>query len=235
MDTWFEDTLAGARSRFETASAGWADSLARRGARIWCGRGCSNCCNMAVFTTFPEAWQIAREITPEQAAITADRAAGVRTLLPRAKDFKSLLRLQRQDGQPCPFLDAEGACGIYSHRPLPCRALFSTRNPDWCAVDFGDLHPAEKQAFLSSLDPALVAYPTHYLAAPQELARHLEADLLAAMQLRYGFSLAGLLPVMVHLIREFGLDRAVAAGYQPTLDILKKSGLAHPFLFHISE
>jgi Fe-S-cluster containining protein len=235
MESRLAQKVRDARHRLDRENDHCLAAQAGRGGRIWCGRSCSDCCTLAVFTTFPEARQIAAEITPELAVAVRSQVDRIRTFLPQASDFKSFLRLHRRPGGTCPFLGGDGACNIYPLRPLACRALLSTRNNAWCAVDFSELHSGEKQAYLSSLDPAVVAVPTHYLAAPQQLARELEEQILSAMGFRYGFSLSGLLPVLVHLILEFGLNDALGAGYGSTLARLRESGLAHPFLVILNE
>lgn len=120
-------------------------------------------------------------------------------------------------------------------RPFSCRALFSTRNSDWCAVDFAALHPAERQAFMSSLDRSLVAFPTHYLAAPQQAGVRWEQQAMAAMMSHWGFSVSGNLVFMVFLELQLGLSRLIPMGLQATLAALDKAGANQPYLISCDE
>jgi hypothetical protein len=119
--------------------------------------------------------------------------------LPELTDLKSYLKRHRQTLGPCPFLDATGSCSIYSLRPLACRALLSTRSAAWCTVDFSALDQWDKQAYESSHDHQVVAWPTHYVAATQDIAKELESALLASMLRRTGWTLSGNFSVMVWL------------------------------------
>jgi hypothetical protein len=84
--------------------------------------------------------------------------------------------------------------------------LLSTRPAAWCTVDFSELSPWDKQAFESSLDRQVVAWPTHYVAATQQLGRALEETLLASMRRDKGWALSGNFPLMVWLERSCRLN-----------------------------
>lgn len=200
------------------------------GGRIYCGRGCRSCCTLAVHCTFTEALLVAEALGEAQAAVLSEHVARLRRLSEEAVDLKSYLRLHRQKIGNCPFLEADGACGVYAMRPFACRSLLSTRPADWCAVDFADLHPLEKQAYLSSLDPALVAWPTHYLAAPRELGQELEAAAFWRMHDNFGFTLSGNLPFLIWLEVKYRLSGMAAMGHAAVLALLEKERLNLPFL-----
>lgn len=203
------------------------------GGRIRCGRGCRNCCTLAVQCTFTEALLVAEVLSEEGAAALREYVFRLRRHLDAAGDLKSYLRLHRQAIGGCPFLAADGACGVYPARPFACRSLLSTRPADWCAVDFAELHPLEKQAYLSSLDPAVVAWPTHYLAASRDLAREMEGASARRLRDTLGFTLSGNLPFLVWLEQEYRLSAAAAAGRTATLALLEKEGLHLPFLLSL--
>ena len=118
-------------------------------------------------------------------------------------------------------------------RPLSCRALISTRNSSWCAVDFAGLHPLEKQAFLSSLDPAIVAFPSHYLAAPQEFALELESVALVAMRDSFGVALSGNLLYLVWLELSHQLSNVLPQGFAATREFIAATQLELPFLLQL--
>lgn len=226
LDYWIRQQLA----LFDEKAGASAETFAAGRGRIYCGRGCRNCCNLAVQCTFTEALPVAEALSDEQAATLGGHVARLRQHLAEVSDLKSYLRLHRQAIGCCPFLGADGACGIYAVRPFACRALLSTRPADWCAVDFAELHPLEKQAYLSSLDPAVVAWPTHYLAAPRDLAQEMEAAAAWRMFDTFGFTLSGNLPFLVWLEKEYRLSAVAAQGHAATLALLEEEGLSLPFL-----
>ncbi len=198
------DEAIALQSAFDKECRPLLQAFAASGGRLFCSRGCGGCCTLAVQTTIAEALAVARSLDERRRAALARFIPRLTAAAEEAADLKDFLRRRRALG-PCPFLEADGACGVYRARPLSCRALFSTRPPEWCAVDFADLHPLERQAFLNSLDPA-AAFPTHYLAAPQELALELENRISQATAERFGFAVTGDLPYLVWLEVEQGLS-----------------------------
>jgi Fe-S-cluster containining protein len=220
---------------FDHKAAELMKSLPDRGVRIYCGRGCRNCCNLTVNATFTEALGVAGAMRARHFPALKETVFRLLDVVRDAPDFKSYLRNYRKTVGFCPFLEGDGTCGIYPSRPFSCRSLLSTRNPDYCGVDFGDLHPMEKQAFLSSLDPSIVAFPTHYLAALQELGRKLEIQAARKMTARFGFSVSGNLLFLVYLEQEFTLGRVMAEGLEAIMGLLKKEGLAHSFLVTLEQ
>jgi len=197
---------------------------------IYCTSGCANCCTLEVQTTLAEGLLISRTHQPDLTRLEAlCRSLGEQARA--AVDFKSFLKNSRTTIGSCFFLE-NANCTIYPHRPLPCRALLSTRPAAWCGVDFSTLHPLEREAFRSSLDRAVVAWPTHYVAATQELARHQEELLREQMQQTWGVALTGSLAVMVWLGSRFGEE-------PPDRDRIKKLlhelGCDHPFLVNFAE
>jgi Fe-S-cluster containining protein len=219
-------------TRFDRSAGDWFTRFAAQGGRLYCGRGCSGCCTLTVNATLPEA-VLAAEV------LSAAQADALRTHIPRllaiadAADLKNYLRRQRQEVGLCPFLAADGACGIYACRPLACRSLYSTRPADYCATDFANLHPLEKQAFLSTLDRDIVAFPTHYAAFPRDLGLELEGELIWRMREVLGFSLTGSFPLLVWLVREKDLLAVAGQGVGAVRKLLAGEGLESPFLLGI--
>ncbi|WP_303722072.1 YkgJ family cysteine cluster protein [Malonomonas rubra] len=202
---------------------------------IYCAKGCSNCCSLSVNCSFPEAAAIAQSLTSEQRQYLADKLPTLHQICRQAENLKLFLRLFRNRLGGCSFLDKEGRCSIYPQRPFSCRSLLSTRNSNWCAVDFAELHPQEKEAFLSSLDRQIVAFPTHYLAASQELGLEYESLSLSRMRDSYGFSISGNLLYQVWLETEHRLSEVIKGGYGQTRRFLKEQGLDLPFLLQLRE
>lgn len=197
--------------------------------RIFCAAGCSACCTLAVETTLPEAVAIGRALAPVTRGALADYVAVLRDLAARAEDWKSFLRRKRSAG-PCPLLDGEGRCTVYPLRPLACRALLATRNSAWCAVDFAELPALDRDLYRQSLDPKQVAWPTHYLAASQDLARDLEEELQAATARRLGFAPAGQLAVLAWLAAEHDLATVAGQGRDALDDLLTRTGCDRKYL-----
>lgn len=83
-----------------------ADEISRfRGPFAACGKGCSSCCRMNVTITKAEADRLGKAIGREPAPV-----------------HRSIRRLPEHfAGEPCPFLDKNGACSVYVDRPLACR------------------------------------------------------------------------------------------------------------------
>lgn len=154
---------------------------------------------MAVHATFPEAIAVASKLTEQQSTKLSHYVDQIKKSQQSWTGLKSYLKDHRQQLGPCPFLNSEGSCTIYTLRPLSCRALLSTRPAAWCTVDFSELDDWDKRAYESSLDCQVVAWPTHYVAATQDFGQKLEKTLLESMLKEKGWALAGNFAVMVWL------------------------------------
>ncbi len=202
--------------------------------RIYCQKGCSNCCSLVVNCSFPEAVAIAQQLSPEQQAQTVAMVPRIVAVAKESTTLVDFLRSYRTTIGGCVFLDTDGqSCSVYTTRPLSCRALLSTRPSAWCGVDFSTLHPLEKEAFLSSLDRDIVNYPTHYLAAPQELASELESDLVLTMLEECGFGLSGNLIYQVWLEMEHQLSKRLQDTQFDLSHYLHQHNLFEPLLLQI--
>lgn len=207
----------------------WLDSYQASGKKIFCKKGCSGCCSLAVHTTFPEARNIAESLPAQQTEKLEGYIEALKGLVSDLVDLKTYLKTHRQQIGPCPFLDDNGTCTIYDQRPLSCRSLLSTRPAGWCTVDFSTLSDWDKQAYESGLDPTVVALPTHFVAATQDYARELETEILNEMRHLYGFHLTGNLPLLVWLTQQFQED--ISPGSAGKLqNILLDNGLGSELL-----
>jgi Fe-S-cluster containining protein len=118
------------------------------GERATCARGCSHCCSHYVTSVEPfELIFLHGRIRslpeyPNRLVTLYRRAALFHSLLEKEKaapggdpageaEDKALYRYYLR-GQPCPFLSASGACGVYSMRPISCRMFFSQSDPALC-------------------------------------------------------------------------------------------------------
>lgn len=208
----------------------WVSEYASRGGKVFCGRGCRNCCSLAVSTTYVEAQMVAEFLSPNQAQRLREHVGRLLEGLPAVGDLKSFLRMHRKEIGYCPFLDDDGVCCVYELRPLACRALLSTRPADWCGVDFGDLSSFEKQLFMDSLDPRVVAYPTHYAGAPQDRGRTFEDRLCREAEKIFGFSLTGNLPFLAWLELEHQLGGRFHRGLEDLRQWMERQGLLSEYL-----
>ena len=215
---------------FDEEAAKWVDSYTLRGGRIFCGKGCRECCNLAVNGVFTEALHIAEGVTSDQARRVREFAGRLLENTRDISDLKSYLRMHRKKMGFCPFLDDDGSCGIYDVRSFSCRSLLATRESRFCGLDFTELSRDEQMAFIAGLDLQAVSFPMHYAAATQELGQDLESRAAHRMAGRFGFSLYGSLPFLVFLQLEHHLSRTIEEGFQATLRFLKREGLGNPCL-----
>jgi Fe-S-cluster containining protein len=210
-----------------------ADYRAENG-EIFCAKGCSSCCTLAVNCTAGEALLIAAALTAEQRAALADYVKKLKDKIGGISDMKSYLRLHRRELGGCPFRE-EGICGIYEVRPISCRALLATKESRWCGVDFSELSSPDKLAFMESLDRKAVAFPMHYLAATQDTGQQLEAQTSLQMMKEFGFSLYGNMPVLAYLFTESDLQSCLAKGADSALAVAASAGLDSPFLLQVEK
>jgi len=212
----------------DRAIAAWRQDYGAGGGSIHCRAGCGNCCTLFVQTTLAEVLPVAALLADEQKHALVDFVGRQLELTRGVSGVKEILRLHRQRLGPCPFLDASASCSIYHVRPGACRALLSTRPAEWCGVDFADLDPYDRQAYLSSLDREVVAFPVHYVALTQELARANEDAILKAMADSFGLTVTGNFPLLVYLERTHQLSAAVATG--KIEEVLQRYPDLHPLL-----
>ena len=218
------------RECLDMMAAAWTADYRSHGGSIFCGRGCRECCSLAVNCTLSEAVALAESLSDAQAKAVAEYAKRLGEMVAKVIDLKEYLRMQRRDMGWCPLLEEDGACGVYASRPLSCRALLSTKESFYCGVDFADLTSEKKQAYVESLDRSVVDFPLHYVASTRETGAEMEARSLTLMRQRFGFSLYGAVPVLVYLVREKGLAEAAVLGRDAAEAVAVKAGLAHPFL-----
>ena len=234
VESWkkiLADVESGQRFMDLLCTSAAADYRAGNG-EIFCAKGCSGCCTLAVNCTAAEAFLIAQALDQQQAAQLKGYVARLQGRLSEAVDLKGYLRLHRKELGGCPFLEG-GLCGIYCVRPISCRALLSSKESRWCAADFSEITPAEKLAYRESLDRAAVAFPMHYLACTQDAGQKLEAQASLQMLKEFGFSLSGSMPVLVYLFKEWSLLDSLQKDAAALLAVAAAAGLDSPFLLQV--
>lgn len=231
---WRKQVLS-LRQQFDEDTFDLWQEYKRTGGSIYCRKGCGNCCTLAVNCSYPEAVILAAELTHQQRYQVLDRLPLLVQLCHAATDLKTFLQSYRKQAGACPFLDAEACCSCYSVRPLSCRALLSTRPEAWCGIDFSTLHPLEKKAFLSSLDADVVAYPSHYLARPLELAAAMEKSLDDEFAMQYGVKISGNLIWLLGLELNSQISERLARQEVGMIDWLLQQQEQYPYLLQVAQ
>ena len=221
------------RTALDGVIAEWLLNRAATGRGIFCTAGCSNCCTLFVQATLVEALIVAAGLAADQLRKLEEYVLRQRECLAAASDLFTVLRKQRSTIGPCPFLDNGGCCSIYALRPLACRALLSTKDPEWCSVDFSTLDPLEKRLYLESLESAVVAFPVHYVASSQSAAQSAEARILAQMHDLPGGAISGNFPLLVYLAHTMDLAAQINDEVANWPAQLQASAFFHPLLIHI--
>jgi len=150
------------------------ERAAGRGHSVMCGKGCSNCCrSFLVLLSTPDAFNLCRRIRalPEarQRRLEKRFAAEAGKIarsggLPvpdgpsqggpadEQKMQQAIYAWMRRAGMTCPLLEAD-VCGLYPHRPVACRELLVSSDPQFCGSTSANRMSRIKPAF--SLDQSL--------------------------------------------------------------------------------
>lgn len=230
-----QQQIVSARQQLDDAIAELWQSCRDQGRDLYCRPGCGDCCTLAVNCSYPEAMLLASGLSAEQRSRIIERLPLLAQLSATASHLKEFLQSYRHKGGGCPLLDAQQNCSCYSERPLSCRALLSTRPAAWCGVDFATLHPLEKQAFLSSLDADLVAFPSHYLARPLEQAATLEQSLDNEFAQEYGVKISGNLIWLLGLELNSQVGERLARKEEGMIDWLLAQQEQYPYLLQVAQ
>lgn len=100
---------------------------------VTCRRGCTHCCNLQIFISFPDAVAMAEQImqSPKHVAEVTKRCyEQIPTLEidPATYFYKN---------QPCVLLDEKRDCTVYDARPMPCRHYHVNSDPANCSSEGG--------------------------------------------------------------------------------------------------
>ena len=120
-----------------------AAALKSEDRKVTCKKGCSGCCRHFVDSVEPFELMaihlaIRRDPRYPDLLVAFHRRASLFENLRREAgegeeaDDKALYRYFLR-GAACPFLAADGACGIYADRPMSCRMFFSESAPRFCS------------------------------------------------------------------------------------------------------
>lgn len=117
--------------------------------KIRCGAGCANCCHHYPMSVEPfELISLYAHLRNQD-----DFSRGLESCLHRMRAYARLqppapdeqdyseeeeeAQLHRYFSQKlaCPFIRANGDCGVYTYRPLTCRMYFSLTDPQFCVPE----------------------------------------------------------------------------------------------------
>jgi Fe-S-cluster containining protein len=118
----------------DTLDAYLATLTERTGAPLRCTAGCATCCTDAPPVFAVEARRIADALGKRGWARVREAAALLATMPddPSDPEYRSAQLEHRARGLPCPALDPDQRCGVYSKRPLACRVYAAIEHPDHC-------------------------------------------------------------------------------------------------------
>lgn len=100
---------------------------------VTCRRGCTHCCNLEIFITFPDAVAMAETImeSPKRLAEVTKRCYDQ---LPHLTEDTAAYF---HKNIPCVLLDEKRDCTVYDARPMPCRHYYVTTPPENCSSEGG--------------------------------------------------------------------------------------------------
>ena len=147
-----QETLEKYRRLLETIDAWFMSAQQQFPQSIQCRSGCSGCCRGFFDITLLDATLVNygyQQLTATQRkAIRTKSSLRLQELQQRWPGFISPFLLNgmpdsewtampEEDETPCPFLDDDGLCLIYAHRPMTCR-LHGLPNIDFSGESFSD-------------------------------------------------------------------------------------------------
>lgn len=124
-----------------------AEVLLTEGRRTTCAKSCSACCRHFVASVEPF------ELLALDAALKSrpDYSGKIVSSFRKSRLYDELLSREQASGMPeeeaddratyryflkgipCAFLEPDGSCGVYEHRPMACRMFFAESSPRFCA------------------------------------------------------------------------------------------------------
>jgi Fe-S-cluster containining protein len=164
-----------------------AEIAARRSADLECRLGCTMCCNVQLTLSPVEADSVRLSL----AALAPEQREGVRA---RARGLAD--EEQPADDAPCAMLEEDGACAIYSARPLVCRTqghallypkgtipeegVYGTAKSGeitWCPLNYTEGKPKSEDVLQAGLIDAGLAQINRRIDAERALERVSMIDL----------------------------------------------------------
>lgn len=126
-------------------------NVAANSIHVSCGRGCSRCCHH--FVTSAHALEVLSVY--ENIRLRPDLDSLIEACRKRVEDFDAwkefceetypertpaarddlALEHYYDERNPCPFLESDGACGVYLDRPMTCRMYLASSPPEYCEAE----------------------------------------------------------------------------------------------------
>ncbi|RDI95633.1 YkgJ family cysteine cluster protein [Meiothermus sp. QL-1] len=194
------------------------------GVRASCRKGCAFCCLAWVVVGLAEAEYLWTQLPPHlRLRVEAEGPVRLERLV-RQKGHPRLPTRHFLEARPCPLLTAEGACGVYPHRPLACRGVLTDLDARYCAPGVVPaLRGRARLEYLRQLGPR--HGPEHYLRRPWQAAERLARQIWAAEQQIRGFTVVGELVGLLYLAGKPAFQRALALGKRAVRRWLAERGL----------
>lgn len=147
--------------------------------KIMCRAACSRCCHQAVHGVYsfeiiamyrhlrqrPDYPQIhnacAKYADDFQAVVARFLRPGETTISSGHPALRQVLQSAAAVAKPCPLLNGSN-CGVYEHRPVPCRMYHSLTNPIFCTTARGNtfsLEPPEEASLILNSIHERLAFP----------------------------------------------------------------------------
>lgn len=171
--------------------------------QIPCGRGCCDCCTGIFPITRLDALEIQQGLdalpSPIKQIICARARAQIATIEERYPALKSNPSLDEWTDRtldemaeqfahlPCPALDSDGTCRIYSHRPITCRTMGIPNESDGVVHGACALQTAVPIVRLSATLRNEVERLAEYEALSLSVLRHPRSQADNEILLPYGF------------------------------------------------
>lgn len=226
-----------AYARYGRQAGTWLQGYAARGGRVYCGAGCSACCNMPIRVSLAEALVTAQAITADQRRGMAAHAAAVIANARSAPSDEAYVHRHRTEVGFCPLLDrATGSCTAYDVRPTRCRDTFSAFPAVYCAVGTLEaMSPRQRREYHREVarTPGTDG-EWHFIAPLEHLSEPVWTAAARAMQDAWSVQVWGDFWVLTTLADHEPFMRAIEAGRaRQAWDIARRLDLAHPAVLEL--
>lgn len=204
-----------AYARYARQAGAWIGRYQEQGGRVFCGAGCSACCNMPIRVSLAEALVTARALSPAQAAGVATHAGAVLSNARSARTDEEYVQRHREQVGFCPLLDrASGACTAYDARPTRCRDTFSAFPAVYCAVGtLEGMTPRERATYHREVarTPGTDG-EWHFIAPLEHLSEPVWVAAARAMRQQWGLEVWGDFWVLTTLARDADFMAEIGRG-----------------------
>jgi len=217
----------------------WIENYIASGGKVFCQKGCYNCCDLPVRVTLAEAFLI----SDNNDAVSDDR---LRTYLDKliiyVRDSKSesdYLKSRRTRIGMCPLLNEEGACSVHKKHPIPCRKTISVLHHQFCKAEaINNLPPLEVLKYLDNIKSMsdVTGGRGHYVDDISGLGSYLQNSLRDTTKKLLGFDMFGDLSLMVFLsTQEEFIKVLMSKNVRKVTRYLQENYFLHPYIISIEQ